>query len=126
MEKSTTILAAGDTLAIAIVTLIGFATHGESGLAVVPRMLATFVPLTFSWFLAAWLLGLFNLETTADPHQLWRPLAAMLFGGPLAALLRAFWLNSVVIPLFGLVLTGSAALGMLVWRGLWCWWRRSR
>ena len=125
MNKSTILLAAGDTLVIALVTVIGFATHGEANTAVLPRMAATFLPLAFAWFLAAVLLRLFDPQTVSRPDQLWRPLAAIIFAGPLAALLRAFWLESVVIPIFGLVLTGSAGLGMLVWRALWCWWSRS-
>jgi ABC-type xylose transport system permease subunit len=56
---------------------------------------------------------------TSNPKQLWRPVLAMLLAAPLAGLLRAMMLNSVVIPLFVLILGGSAALGMLVWRGLW-------
>jgi hypothetical protein len=44
---------------------------------------------------------------------------AMLLAAPLTGLLRAVMLNSVVIPLFVLILGGSAALDMLVWRSLW-------
>lgn len=126
MNRSNMLLVAGDTIAIAIVTVIGFATHGETTLALIPRMLTTFLPLMLGWFLAAPLLGLFDPRISSDPRQLWRPLAAMLFAAPLAALLRAYWLGSVVIPIFGLVLTGSAGLGMLVWRALWTWWKSSR
>jgi hypothetical protein len=126
IHRSTALLVAGDATAIAVVTIIGFATHGETDLALLPRMLSTFLPLTLGWFLAAALLQLFKSGIASDFRQLWRVLAAMLFAGPLAALLRAFWLGSVVIPIFGLVLTGSAGLGMLVWRALWCWLNRSR
>jgi hypothetical protein len=126
MRKNPALLVAGDLLAIAIVTLIGFATHGETNLALLPRMLATFVPVTFGWFIAAPFLGLFNLEITTNPRQLWRPVLAMVLAGPLAVLLRAFWLNTVVIPIFGLVLSGSAGLGLLVWRALWYGLTRSK
>jgi hypothetical protein len=126
MPKQTGFLIAGDVIAILVVTLIGFATHGETNLSVLPRMLATFLPLLVSWFLAAASLRLFEPDVTLNPRQLWRPLAAMLFAGPLAALLRAFWLGSVVIPIFGLVLTGSAGLGMLLWRSLWYLVRRAK
>lgn len=114
----------GDLLAIALVTLIGFATHGETQVDLLPRMLATFLPLTFGWCLTAPFLGLFDLPVTANPRQLWRPVLALVLAGPLAALLRALWLNTVVIPIFGVVLSGSAGLGMLVWRALWLVWRR--
>lgn len=111
----------GDALAVALVTLIGFATHKETGVEFLPRMAATFAPVLVSWALAAYSLGLFDATVAANPRQLWRVLAALVFAGPLAALLRALWLNSVVIPVFALVLTGVSALGMLLWRGLWCW-----
>jgi hypothetical protein len=122
----TILLLAGDILAIGIVTLIGFATHGETNTAALPRMLTTFLPLTASWLVIAPLLGLFNLESTTNPRQLWRPLVGMLFAGPLAALVRAMVLNTVVIPIFGLVLSGSAGFGMFIWRVLWYFLQRSR
>jgi Mg2+/Co2+ transporter CorB len=118
MQKTPIFLFAGDILAIAVVTVIGFATHGEAGIALVPRMLTTFVPLIIGWFLVAPFLGLFNPEIVSKPRQLWRPVLAMILAGPLAALLRALWLNTVVIPIFGLVLSGSAGLGMLAWRAI--------
>ncbi len=123
--KSIHWLILGDIFAIALVTVIGFATHGQTGLGFFPRMLTTFGPLTLAWFLVAPFLGLFQPETTANPRQLWRPFVAMVFAGPLAALLRAFLLNTVVIPIFGVVLSGSAGLGMIVWRAIW-WWLNKR
>jgi hypothetical protein len=126
MPKSGLLLVLGDLAAIAVVTLIGFATHGETGVALLPRMLSTFVPLVLGWFLAAPFLGLFKPDVTSNAGQLWRPLVAMLLAGPFAALLRAFWLNTVVIPIFGVVLSATAGLGLLVWRTLWWLWQRPR
>ena len=126
MRIPTLFLAAGDLVALGVVTVIGFATHAESGLALLPRMLTTFVPLTVSWLLIALLLGLFRAEIVADPRQLWKPCAAMLFAGPLAALLRAILLSTTVIPIFALVLSGTSALGLLVWRGIYWRWRSRR
>ncbi len=117
--KNTHWLILGDILAIAIVTVIGFATHGQAELSLLPRMLATFGPLTLAWFLVAPFFGLFTPEVTVNPRQLWRPFGAMVFAGPLAALLRALLLNTVVIPIFAVVLTGFAGLGMVVWRAIW-------
>ena len=111
---------------IAVVTVIGFATHGEAGLTLLPRMLTTFLPLTLGWFLIAPFLGLFSPEITSAPRQLWRPALAMVFAGPLAALLRAILLNTVVIPVFGVVFSASTGLGMLAWRVLWCWLKRAK
>jgi hypothetical protein len=126
MPKPGLLLVIGDLAAIAVVTVIGFATHGETGVALLPRMLSTFLPLVLGWFLVAPWLGLFNPDINLKAGQLWRPLVAMLLAGPLAALLRAFWLNTVVIPIFGVVLSASAGLGLLVWRIIWWFWQRSR
>ncbi|MEW6287831.1 MAG: DUF3054 domain-containing protein [Chloroflexota bacterium] len=124
MKKA--ILVIGDLLAIAIVTVIGFATHGEADLSFLPRMLAAFLPLAFSWFVLAPFLGLFQVEVVSNPKQLWRPVFAMLFAAPLAALLRGLWLNIPIIPIFGVVLASTSALGMLLWRGLYALFTRRR
>lgn len=117
--KSTSILILGDILALAVITLIGFANHNELLTFPVGRVLASFLPLLVGWFLIAPWLGLFKAEIISNPRQLWRPVLAMLLAAPLTGLLRAVMLNSVVIPLFVMILGGSAALGMLVWRTLW-------
>jgi hypothetical protein len=39
----------------------------------------------------------------------------------MASFLRATLLNSVALPLFTLILGGSAAFGMLIWRGVYAW-----
>jgi cytochrome c biogenesis protein CcdA len=114
-----TIPVLGDILAIAFVTLIGFATHGETNLSFLPRFLAVYFPLSISWFLLAPWFGLFQPEITSNPKQLWRPALAMLFAAPLAALLRAIVLNSAAIPVFAAVLGAASALGITTWRGLY-------
>jgi hypothetical protein len=124
--KKVYLLILGDVLALIVITLIGFATHNELLLFPVERILATFLPLLAGWFLIAPWLGLFKSEITSNPRQLWRPVLATLLAAPLTGLLRAMMLNSVVIPLFVLILGGSAALGMLVWRVLWWLFTRNR
>lgn len=119
MTKSKWILYAGDTLAIATLTLIGFATHGETDLSFLPRMGALFLPLLSSWFLLAPWLGLFQPEITSNPKHLWRPALAMLFAAPLAVDLRGLILNTPIIPIFVVVLGATSALGMVLWRGLY-------
>jgi hypothetical protein len=109
----------GDILAIAIVTFIGFVTHGETDLSFLPRMFAAFLPLTLSWFLLAPWFGLFRSEITSNLKQLWRPVLAMLFAAPLAAILRGLILNAAVVPIFAIVLSATSAFGMLIWRGLY-------
>jgi hypothetical protein len=123
MNKS--ILIFGDLLAIALVTLIGFATHGEVGASFVPRMAAIYFPLSIAWFLLAPSLGLFQPEITSHLKQLWRAALAMIFAAPLAAVLRGFILNAPVIPVFAAVLAGTSALGMVVWRWIWWGWVRT-
>jgi hypothetical protein len=113
-------LVGGDILAILLVTIIGFATHGEADLSFLPRMAATFFPLTVAWFLLAPFLGLFQTEIVSDPRQLWRPAFAMFFAAPLAAVLRGFLLNAPIIPIFAVVLASTSAFGMLVWRWIFC------
>lgn len=115
--KKTIVL--GDMLALAVVTLIGFATHGDMDSSVLPRFLATFIPLVFSWFLLAPWFGLFQPEIASSPRQLWRPALTFLFAAPLAALLRAVVLSTVVVPIFAVVLGGTSALGTMLWRGIY-------
>ena len=115
------LLVFGDLLAMAVITVIGFATHGETDASYLPRMAATFVPMTVSWFILAPALGLFEVERVRSTRQLWRPAWGAFFAAQLAVILRGLWLNAAVLPLFGLILGGSAALGMVVWRGIWIW-----
>ena len=117
MNKNTLIF--GDLFATALVTIIGFATHGEADVSFLPRMAALFFPLSISWFILAPALGLFQPETTSDPKQLWRAALGMIFAAPLAAVLRGFLLNAPILPIFAAVLAGTSALGLLVWRLIW-------
>jgi hypothetical protein len=121
MTQNRNALILGDILAIGIITLIGFATHGETDLSFLPRMAATFFPLVMGWFLLAPWLGLFQHEVIYDARQLWRPVLTVLFAAPLAAVLRGWILNAPVIPVFAIVLGASSALGMAVWRLTWYW-----
>jgi len=117
--KSNQILIIGDTLAIASVTVIGFATHGETGTAFLPRMAVILLPLAICWFILAPWFGLFQPEITSDPRQLWRPVLAMIFVAALAVVIRGLILNASIIPIFAVVLSATSAFGMLVWRTLY-------
>ena len=117
MNKNILIL--GDILTIALVTIIGFVSHGEAGLAFLPRMAAAFFPLVIAWFLLAPWFGLFQDEIVHNARQLWRPALTAIFAGPLAAVLRGLILNAPIIPIFAVVLGATLALGMLIWRGLY-------
>lgn len=119
MTKSIRWLILSDILAIALVTYIGFATHGETDLFFLPRMLAMFVPLVLSWLLIAPWFGLFKPEITSSLRQLWRPVLAMFYAAPLAAVLRGLILNAPIVPIFAVVLVSTSALGILVWRWIY-------
>lgn len=113
------ILILGDTLALAVLTIIGFTTHGETGLSYLPRMAASYLPILFGWFALAPWFGLFDREIISNPKNLWRIPLLFLFAAPLAVLLRSVILATPVVPIFALVLGSTNALGMLVWRGVY-------
>ncbi len=113
------IIILGDIIAIAIVTVVGFVTHGETGFSFLPRMAASFFPVSVSWFLIAPWLGLFNEQVIVNPKWLWRVPLAMFFAAPLAVILRATLLGAAALPLFTLILGLTSAFGMLIWRGLY-------
>lgn len=119
MSGSILILAAGDIVALVLVTIIGFATHGEGDLSFLPRMGAAFVPLVIAWFLLSPGFGLFQREIFSNPRQLWRPAFVMFFAGSFAVVLRGLILNAPIIPIFAVVLSFTSAFGMLVWRALY-------
>ncbi len=111
----------GDALALLILTIIGFATHGETELSFLPRMAATWIPLLGGWFALAPALGLFDAERVRSARQLWRPALAAFFAAQFAVILRGMWLNTAVLPLFGIILGATSALGMAAWRGIALW-----
>lgn len=117
-DSSLIVLAAGDAVVMALVTLTGFARHGELGSAGL-RLFSTFIPLCAAWAVTAPWLSLFVPDQTSDPRQLWRALLAVFIAAPLAGWLRGLWLGTAILPIFVLVLAASAGLGILIWRGLW-------
>ena len=125
MLKSKSTLIIGDIITLVIITVVGFASHGETDVSFVPRMLTTFLPLVVSWFLIAPWLGLFDVPITSNANHLWRPPLAMLLAAPMTTFLRAVILNAVALPLFTLILGFSAALGMLIWRGVHFFWKKN-
>jgi hypothetical protein len=117
------ILVAGDIITLALVTVFGFASHGEAGTAGL-RMLTTFAPLIVAWFFVAPFFGVYESQRAATYRQLWRPFWAMIVAGPMAAWLRSVMLgmtnqnglNTPIWPVFVVVLGGVAALAVLAWR----------
>ena len=115
----TSVLVIGDVLTLLITTLVGFATHGELKAEFFLRMTVAFVPLTVSWLILTPWFGLFQPEIVSNPKQLWRPLLAMAFAAPLAVLIRGLILNAAILPIFAVVFGATAALGLVIWRGLY-------
>lgn len=113
--KRTLIL--GDALVLVLVTIYGFATHGEIENLI--RMLTTLLPLTISWFFLAPFFGLYDETLASQINQLWRVILAMIAVVPLAAWLRGLWLQSSILPIFVLVLGGVSIIAMLLWRALY-------
>ncbi|MGD8632193.1 MAG: DUF3054 domain-containing protein [Anaerolineales bacterium] len=107
-----------DIVVYLLVTLIGFTSHDALLQAPLLRMLATFVPFTTAWFIAAPWLGLFRFEIIRERRYLPRVLMAVVLAAPLGATLRGFWLGSPILPAFVLVMAAVSGLAMLLWRAL--------
>ena len=113
------ILILGDIAAFIILTIIGFATHGETNISFLPRMAAAFFPVVFGWFVLAPWFGLLDEAVITNPKNLLRIPLAFLFIAPLAVILRGVLLNAPALPLFAFIFGGSNAVGMMVWRWLY-------
>lgn len=116
MEKDKAYLILGDILAIAIVTIVGFITHGEGGLEYLPRMAAAFFPLVITWLILAPWFSLFSMQVISDLKMIWRPPLAVLFAAPLALIFRGLLLNAPILPIFAVVFTLTSAVGLVAWR----------
>ncbi len=113
------ILILGDIVSLAILTVIGFATHGETGFSFLPRMGVIWLPMLFGWFVLTPWFGLSDEQVIANPRNLWRIILVMFFVAPLATTVRAALLGAAMLPLFPLILGGSNAIGMMVWRWIY-------
>jgi hypothetical protein len=110
------VLIVGDILTLAIVTVVGFASHGTANTAG-SRMLSTFIPLVVAWFSVAPFLHVYDTQISLDGRQLWRPLWAMVLASPIAAWLRGLILNSPILPVFVIILGGVSVVAIIIWRG---------
>jgi len=111
------VLIAGDIITLAIVTVIGFASHGTADTAG-SRMLTTFIPLVVAWFLIAPFSHVYEPEVFLEGRQLWKPFWAMVLASPMAAWLRGLILGSPILPVFVIILGGVCTLAILIWRGI--------
>jgi len=117
LSRQQLILVAGDIVTLGLVTVFGFASHGEVETAGV-RMLTTFLPLVAAWLLVAPHLKVFEMQRVGVLRELWRPFWAMVLAGPMAALLRGVMLNAPILPIFVIVIGGVSAIALLAWRSL--------
>ena len=113
------ILITGDILAIAVLTLIGFASHEELAVSFVPRMGAIFFPAAIAWFVIAPWFGLFQDDYESKVRLHWRVAIAALYASTMAAFLRGLILGAYIPPVFIAALGGVVALGMVIWRWLY-------
>lgn len=109
--------ALGDVVVLMLLTVTGFAFHGEQ--RAVLRMLSTLVPLMVAWAPSALPLGVYDEQHLRRWQSLWRPFWAAVLAVPLAAWLRALWLSTVVIPTFVAVLGAFTVLFLTLWRTAW-------
>jgi hypothetical protein len=116
MKKNKFFLILGDVLALAIITIVGFVTHGEGGLEYLPRMAAAFVPLVTAWLILAPWFELFGPQITFNSNILGRIVLAVVFATPLALVLRGLLLHAPIIPIFAVVFAFTSALGLILWR----------
>lgn len=117
LSRQQFILVAGDIVTLGLVTVFGFASHGEAETAGF-RMLTTFLPLVAAWLLVAPHLKVFEMHRAGEVRELWRPFWAMVLAGPMAAFLRGVMLNAPILPIFVVVIGGISAIALLAWRGL--------
>lgn len=113
----------GDVLTLGVVTLLGFARHDIMD-AAPGRFWLTFIPWVGAWVLASTLTGALDPLRAREARGLWRPLWALVLATPLAATLRAAWLDAPVQWIFVVALAGVGALGLGLWRALYLLWRR--
>ncbi|MBT3323477.1 MAG: DUF3054 domain-containing protein [Anaerolineae bacterium] len=120
MKKKIHFLLLGDILTVLIVTVSGFLFHDQLSTVSPYRILATLLPTLIAWLLIAPWLGLYKEEIYQNWKEIWRAGWAVILAAPFAALLRSLMLgNTPILPVFIAVLAATAALGMLIWRGVW-------
>lgn len=108
---------AGDLIVIALIVLIGFATHGE--LEMEPdelvRMVVLFLEIALLWGLIGQQLGVFT-EPIITSRFTWQVPMTMLIAAPFSALMRAVVLGIPVSPVFILVITAVTTTAITIWR----------
>jgi hypothetical protein len=117
--KNKTILIFGDVLALAVVTIVGFVTHGEGELEYLPRMAAAFFPLAAAWSILAPWFELFDPQVHFNLNVVGRIVLTVVFAAPLALVVRGLLLHAPIIPIFAVVFTLTSAFGLILWRAVY-------
>lgn len=121
MKSISLALLLGDFLTLTLVTVLGFVTHDRTDAGLM-RFLASLLPFGLGWLLSAGALHLLHPQQVQQRPSLRNLLWAALLAAPFAGWLRAFWLQTTVIPIFVLVLFATNALGLILWRfAFWLW-----
>lgn len=117
----------GDVVAIFLFTLLGFASHHSlAGEGIALRFSATFFPWLVSYLLIGKRLDVFDVAAAGERAVIWQAALAMLLASPLAAVLRGFWLNRDVSPVFVAVMAGVSSLVIVLWRAAYVLWIANR
>jgi hypothetical protein len=119
MKKNKISLILGDIIALAIVTIVGFVTHGEGGLEYLPRMMAAFFPLVVTWLVLAPWFELFDPQISFNLNRLGRIVLAVVFAAPLALVFRGLLLHAPIIPIFAVIFTLTSAFGLILSRTIY-------
>lgn len=114
--KKNKILILGDIITLALVTFIGFVSHGEIDSSYLPRFFAACIPLLVAWFGFTHWVKLLDEETVIEPKNLYCIPLALIFVIPLAAFLRGLILHSPIQPSFVIAFYAANTIGMSVWR----------
>ncbi|MEZ4518837.1 MAG: DUF3054 domain-containing protein [Chloroflexota bacterium] len=122
------LLLVGDWLVLLLFVFTGQRDHDISGTGALPSLLVTTLSLAIPWTIGSFLLGGYRPQT-ADGLWPWlgRILTIWLIAAPLGLIIRALVRSQDSIPVtFMLVVLGIGGLFMLVWRGVYWWWRNRK
>lgn len=114
----------GDSLVLAVLTIVGFAMHETLGAA--SRLVVTIGAFLVAWLWIAPWFGSFRLDVIGDPRRVWRILAAWVAAASFGSVLRGLVLGLTVSPIFVVVMTAVSGAGLLVWRVVFALWLRGR
>jgi hypothetical protein len=121
-HRHTMWLALGDAVAILLLSIIGYLTHYAGVEPFSLRWMSTFLPFCLGWAMAAVPMGLFNPRISQNwLDSFWRAALGAALAATFATMLRGFWLNAAVQPIFMGVLASTGALTMALWRSAWGW-----